>query len=114
MSTPPATINQGSLLLLAVFNLDRFYLDQPVEGLWKLITFGGFFLWNLYDVIRYTMAALSGSEDIPSTTRYTIDPTTLSLGYYVAICVLIWYVFLTTRFALFRSIYLINKMSQSR
>jgi hypothetical protein len=28
--------------------------------------------------------------------------------------VLIWYVFLTTRFALFRSIYLINKMSQSR
>jgi TM2 domain-containing membrane protein YozV len=92
MSTPPATINQGSLLLLAVFNLDRFYLDQPLEGLLKLFTFGGFLLWNIYDTIRYVMAALSGSEDIPSTTRYTIDPTTLNLGYHVAIFVLLWYV----------------------
>jgi TM2 domain-containing membrane protein YozV len=95
-------------LLLAVFNLDRFYLDQPLEGLLKFLTFGGFLLWNLYDTICYTMAALSGSEDIPSTTRYTIDPTTLNLGYYVAICVLLWYGFLMVRFTMLQTVRLMN------
>jgi hypothetical protein len=111
MSTPPATINQGSLLLLAVFNLDRFYLDQPVEGLLKLFTFGGFLLWNLYDTIRYTMAALSGSEDIPGTTRYTIDPTTLSLGYHVAIFVLLLYVLVHVWTVMSWRAYRMSKMS---
>lgn len=39
-------------ILLGEFGIDRFYLGYIGTGILKLLTFGGFGIWYLIDVIR--------------------------------------------------------------
>jgi hypothetical protein len=52
-------------LFFGTFGVDRFYLGKPVSGLAKFLTFGGFGLWALYDLLSIltgSTANLTNSE----------------------------------------------------
>ena len=42
-----------TVLILALFNLDRFYLGQVGLGVLKLLTLGGFGVWSIIDLINH-------------------------------------------------------------
>ena len=49
-------------LFLGVFGADRFYLGYTVFGILKLITFGGFGIWWLVDLIRIGTGKLADAD----------------------------------------------------
>ena len=49
-------------LILGLYGADRFYLGRWKSGLVKLLTFGGFFIWYLVDLILLTLGQLNDSS----------------------------------------------------
>lgn len=47
-----STLRALSWLSLLVPGVDHFYLRSPVTGIVKLLTFGGFFVWSIWDILQ--------------------------------------------------------------
>lgn len=52
-------------LLLGIFGIDRFYLGKVGTGILKLITFGGFGIWYLIDLILVLTGAQKDKQGLP-------------------------------------------------
>jgi hypothetical protein len=52
-------------LLLGIFGIDRFYLGKVGTGILKLITFGGFGIWFLIDLILVLTGAQKDKQGLP-------------------------------------------------
>ena len=52
-------------LLLGIFGVDRFYLGKVGTGILKLITFGGFGIWFLIDLILVLTGAQKDKQGLP-------------------------------------------------
>ena len=67
MSVQPGTKNFVAAWLFSLFfgtfGVDRFYLGKPVSGLAKFLTFGGFGLWALYDLLAILTGSTSNLVD---------------------------------------------------
>ena len=54
-------------ILLCVFlgslGIHRFYLGYTIIGVIQLLTFGGFLIWVIVDLIRLIIGSLKDSED---------------------------------------------------
>jgi TM2 domain-containing membrane protein YozV len=62
-------------LFLGYWGVDRFYLGQPILGLLKLFTGGGFGLWALIDVILFGVGSVTDSNGMPLRRRQVGHPT---------------------------------------
>jgi hypothetical protein len=47
-----STLRALSWLSLLVPGVDHFYLRSPITGVVKLLTFGGFFVWSIWDILQ--------------------------------------------------------------
>lgn len=52
-------------MLLGVLGIDRFYLGKIGTGILKLITFGGFGIWVLIDLILVLAGATRDKQGLP-------------------------------------------------
>ena len=50
-------------LLLGYFGIDRFYLGYVWSAILKLVTFGGFGVWWMVDLILLSMGKLCDADD---------------------------------------------------
>ena len=48
---------------LGSLGIHRFYLGYTLIGVIQLLTFGGFLIWVIVDLIRLTIGSLKDSED---------------------------------------------------
>ena len=48
---------------LGGLGIHRFYLGYTLIGVIQLLTFGGFLIWVIVDLIRLTIGSLKDSED---------------------------------------------------
>ena len=48
---------------LGSLGIHRFYLGYTIIGVIQLLTFGGFLIWVIVDLIRLTIGSLKDSED---------------------------------------------------
>lgn len=48
-----------------VFGLHRFYLEKPKTAIAMLLTFGGFGIWYLYDLVLLAAGEMRDSQDLP-------------------------------------------------
>lgn len=52
-------------LIFGVLGVDRFYLGQPALGAVKLLTYGGFCIWWIVDVVAIAKGTIKNSEGKP-------------------------------------------------
>ena len=71
MQDQPVTHSWMAALILSIFvgtfGVDRFYLGKIGTGILKLVTFGGFGIWWLIDVILIATKSMKGvtwEEDV--------------------------------------------------
>ena len=57
-----------------VFGLHRFYVDKPKTAIAMLLTFGGFGIWYLYDLVLLAAGEFRDSEDLPLR-NWTVEPS---------------------------------------
>ena len=50
-------------LFLGSLGIHRFYLGYTIIGVIQLLTFGGFLIWVIVDLIRLIIGSLKDSED---------------------------------------------------
>lgn len=57
-----------------VFGLHRFYLEKPKTAVAMLLTFGGFGIWYLYDLVLIAAGEMRDSEELP-VRNWTVEPS---------------------------------------
>ena len=60
-------------LFLGSLGIHRFYLGYTLIGVIQLLTFGGFLIWVIVDLIRLLIGSLKDSEDNDLALLYAID-----------------------------------------
>ena len=57
-----------------VFGLHRFYLEKPKTAIAMLLTFGGFGVWYLYDLVLIAAGEMRDAEELP-VRNWTVEPS---------------------------------------
>jgi hypothetical protein len=57
-----------------MFGLHRFYLEKPKTAVAMLLTFGGFGVWYLYDLVLTAAGEMRDSEELP-VRNWTVEPS---------------------------------------
>ena len=57
-----------------IFGLHRFYLEKPKTAIPMLLTFGGFGIWYLYDLVLIAAGEMRDAEDLP-VRNWTVEPS---------------------------------------
>jgi len=57
-----------------VFGLHRFYLEKPRTAVAMLLTFGGFGIWYLYDLVLIGSGEMRDAEDLP-VRNWSVEPS---------------------------------------
>jgi len=57
-----------------IFGLHRFYLEKPRTAVAMLLTFGGFGIWYLYDLVLIGSGEMRDAEDLP-VRNWTVEPS---------------------------------------
>jgi TM2 domain-containing membrane protein YozV len=52
-------------IFVGVFGIDRFYLGKVGTGILKLLTFGGFTVWAIIDIILIALKRLDDKSGMP-------------------------------------------------
>ena len=79
----------GLLLLLGFFGIHgihRFYVGKSVMGLLMLVTFGGLYIWSLFDLVVMLRSRFTDFYDLPLTTTRT--DVVVILGVFAVLLVL--------------------------
>lgn len=52
-------------ILLGGLGVHRFYLGKPISGIFMILTFGGFGIWALIDLIRIAVGSFNDGDGLP-------------------------------------------------
>jgi len=62
----------GLSIIVGGLGIDRFYMGKIGTGILKLITFGGFGLWYIIDIVLIATAQMRDSSGLPMTRKFDL------------------------------------------
>jgi TM2 domain-containing membrane protein YozV len=62
----------GLSVVVGALGIDRFYMGKIGTGILKLITFGGFGIWYIIDIVLIATGSMRDSNGQPMTRRFDL------------------------------------------